>query len=612
MQRTLARLGVIAVCLFATVGVATATPAPNQRVDLRTLLLGANGDEPGLLAWQQELRRQGAAFDTILTNQSAPITADTLAVGTTRAKYQLVIVADDLVPLTLDPAERAALQSFEAAFGIRQIDAFVFPSAEEGLVYSGQAGTLRDLGTEATLTPEGRTVFPYLSGRMTFDGGAYGFGAVPAAGANVVTLVPDSAGSTLLGVVTWPDGRQEMVSTVSVGPNMIHGSLLLRGMLAWGTEQIGLGQWRSYYAAHIDDIFLGDDRWDTVANVTHEDDGATIPTIRMTPADVTRAASWSVANGLKLDFAFNGAGSDEAVAANGSDPLTTSLVASRSAFRWINHTYSHLNLNTATQTEIQQEITENRKFAKRLGLSVRNNELVTGEHSGLGSYFGILSTGTPLNPALAPALNNTGIKWLADDASAKPAQRSIGAALTVPRHPSNVYYNVGTRAEQLDEYNYIYFENCTATATTTCLTQPATWEQYINSEASIMLGHVLGNDPRPHYMHQGNLAEDGTFYPVVDEVLNRYRSYFTTPLVNPTTTEAGAELQRQAGWASALSDGRVSAYRLGSSVYVTVSGASPVDVPVTGAAGDSYGGLRSRWVTLKPGSTHALKINTTV
>src|SRR5207248_1966146 len=119
----------------------------------------------------------------------------------------------------------------------------------------------------------------------------------------------------------------------------------------------------------------------------------------------------------------------------------------------------------------------------------------------------------------------TGVFSIAADNSKQPDQYMIGQATTIPRYPSNVYYNVGKFAEQLDEYNYIYFEHCTNTLTTTCLLAPATWADYINNEASIMVRHLLQNDPKPHYFHQSNLAEEGTFYPVVDEVLKRFHSY---------------------------------------------------------------------------------------
>ena len=86
---------------------------------------------------------------------------------------------------------------------------------------------------------------------------------------------------------------------------------------------------------------------------------------------------------------------------------------------------------------------------------------MTGEHSGLH------------NAAMPAAINQTGIRWIAADNSREPAPYAIGQATTVPRYPSNVYYNVGTMAEQLDEYNYIYLPplggKCVNSTTNTCL-----------------------------------------------------------------------------------------------------------------------------------------------
>ncbi|MGZ8632646.1 MAG: hypothetical protein ACXWZZ_02170, partial [Solirubrobacteraceae bacterium] len=81
----------------------------------------------------------------------------------------------------------------------------------------------------------------------------------------------------------------------------------------------------------------------------------------------------------------------------------------------------------------------------------------------------------------------------------------------VPRYPSNVYYNVANRADQLDEYNWIYVApplgNCVPIpGVTTCRTTLATWDEYVNSENTIMFRHLMDNDPRPHYFHQTNIA----------------------------------------------------------------------------------------------------------
>ena len=135
-----------------------------------------------------------------------------------------------------------------------------------------------------------------------------------------------------------------------------------------------------------------------------------------------------------------------------------------------------------------------------------------------------------------------------------------GSALTVPRYPMNVYYNVGTAEEITDEYNWIYTSKadggsgvCENNPTSTCLDDPldtATgFESYIlPQEARTALGHAVGNDPRPHYVHQSNLAEDRLLYPVLDKVLADYRALYAdnAPLENPRQSAVGTELKRRA------------------------------------------------------------------
>lgn len=599
-----------AVGVIAVTGAGSAMPAPaaNQMVDMRVLLVSAYGGEPALLAWQQELGREGVPYDTVVADTAAPITDTTLADGTTHARYEAVVFADDIVPTTLAPQELTAIRTFEATFGLREVSGFSYPSADEGLNPPSAGGPMSSLGTSATLTTAGRSVFPYLRGPVSYEGVVWGYLATPVAGAAFTPLVTGANGSSLVGVYRRADGVEQMVSTVAVGPSMTHGDLLLRGMVDWATGRVHLGLWRNYLGFHVDDIFAADDRWDVNANMTPEDgvtctsDGTdplppcSTKAIRMTATDVQRAASWS-RNNVRLDFVFNGAGRDDAVADNGTDPLSNALISNRSAFGWINHTYSHMNLDNATQAQIAGEITTNIAFATRWGLPINRRELVTGEHSGLA------------NPAMPAALDQTGIRVTGSDNSRQPQPYAIGGAVTLPRYPSNIYYNVGTRAEQLDEYNYVYFQGCTNTAVTTCLTAPATWQQYVDAETTIMLRHVLNNDPRPHYVHQSNLAEDGTLYLVANPVLAKYRSWFSAPLVTPTMTQASQELARQSAWASALSSGQVRAWRLGSFAYVQSSAPATVQVPLSGILfGQSYGGGRSGWATLPSGATIAVAI----
>ncbi|MEW6583157.1 MAG: hypothetical protein AB1416_10400 [Actinomycetota bacterium] len=589
-------------------GSAIAAPAPDQQVDLKVLLVSADGSEPGLFAWQQELQREGIPFDTLVASTADPITPEQLAEGTTHARYQGVVFASDLVPGALAPEELSALRGFEAAFGLREVGAFSYPSVDEGMNTPTASGPMSSLGATGTLTTAGKAAFPYLKGPVTYDGFVWGYLATPATGAAFTTFVQGPNGSSLLGVVKRADGVEQMVSTVAVGPWMTHGDLLLRGMANWLTGGSHLGLWRNYLALHVDDIFSASDRWDVNANTTPEDgvtcssDGtgglppcSTTP-VRMKPKDVTRAAKWSRTK-VPLDMVYNGAGSDDAIAEKGSDPLTRELLRQKAAFRWINHTYTHPNLDGSPLTEIVEEISKNVEFARRVGLPINETELVTGEHSGLA------------NPDMPAALTQTGIRVFGSDNSRQPNPYTLGTGTALPRYPSNIYYNVGTRAQQLDEYNYVYFDGCVNTAYTTCLTRPATWSEYVNAEKAIMLRHVLNNDPRPHYVHQANLAEDGTLYAVADPVIAQYRAWFNAALQTPTMTQASDLLARQAAWTSVVAAGQVQAHRLGGYAYISSTAPVSVSVPLSGlTAGESYGGGLSSWVTVPAGGTVAVPL----
>jgi hypothetical protein len=588
--------------LILAASVAATAPMPadaasGQRLDLRVLLVSNDGNEPQIAAWRTQLQLEGVPFRELRRDVDGALTWDRLTLGPTWAAFNGVVLASDGL---LSPDEMDTLATFQRTFGVRVVDAYVYPTPSVGLSYPTFAGDLA--GTVATLTKTGAKTFGYLRGPVPVDQGAWGYLANPL-DASFTTLVAAPSGQPLVGVKRHPDGREELVVTVATNQFQIHQRLLAHGLLNWVTKGLHLGINRNYFTLHVDDVFLPNDRWDTEANTTHEDDCTTLPCIRMTPADVDRAVKWSTANKVKLDLAFNGLGSVEAAAANGgSDPLTRALLANKDKFRWVNHTYDHANLDAASLDAIVGTIRDNVKFARANRIPIRAAELVTGEHSGLA------------NPAMPSALAATGITAIAADASRQPDQYTIGPARTVPRHPSNVYYNVGTFAEQLDEYNYLYLPPelggaCVPTPVTTCLSRPATYEEFLASESRIMLGHILGNDPRPNYAHQSNLAEDGTLYPLLDAVMGRYRTWFKVGLTQPTMTQVAELLADIASWTAAVDT--VEAYVIDGVVTIVGTG---VDVPLTTPSGtliegttrqfgSAWGGERSDWVSLASGAT---------
>jgi hypothetical protein len=788
MHRTgfrVALLGVLVAMLAAVPLVGAATPAEigaGQRIDMKVLLLSADGTEPGFDAWRAALDREGVPYDTFVAYQgatkAATLTDERLAdYGADRAKYQAVILASgDLgrnqtnrnqttsYLSALTDGEWAALARFERTFGIRQISDYTAPSPAHGLTVSG--GASQD-GRTGTLTDAGRRLFPYLRGPIpvandseTEPFEAFGYEGAPVNPADWQTLVAaPTPGTAYLGIYTHPeDGREEMVMTLASNQYQSHNQALRHGMLSWVTRGVFLGYQRSYLELDVDDVFLGDDKWDPVNNVTDYEQS-----IRMTAQDVANAVAWQRRTGLKLNMVYNLGGVTDP-----GDPLLQAFQANRQEFPWINHTLDHPNLDCTTRQFTQLQLTQNQTRFNALLAGAPNDpgEAVTGEHSGLanlrpgnpgtidppgindlvattgslpaGTYeYGLTATsgagettastaqitlpsaggvtvsfnavchatsfrlyrrtaggawslvatqpraarapidngtarlelaitdsggqaaaGAPpatngaalapyaQNPDYLAALTGAGIATVAADASKaypNPPDRTTGLAdadpsnfpkgatfslgngiQTVPRYPTNVYYNVANRADQLDEYNWIYTSppvgGCVPIAgVTTCNAAEVPWQAYLDSEARIMMRHLTGNDPRPHYFHQTNIAQSdlgrpvtdttvgGTLYALIDTVLARYDQVYdrgVAPLIQLPHRQVAATLTRQDAWAATRAGGQLTAYLLDGVVHIVNASGAPVAVPVTGTtAGEAYGGERSGWISVPPGTT---------
>ncbi len=635
-----------------------AAAAEDPRIDLRVLVVD-NGDSP-VRAVTAQLRSTGVPYTTIDLNDAArpriteSFLSDTVD-GRPRARYQGVVLPNE-APFGAGSAEQAALEAYERTYGIPQVDAYTWAHPGVGLDYTSEGGWAGALdGREASVTPAGKAGwFGYLEGAFRFEDNApsvqesYGYAARPRAGFTSYVDIPVPGGTgrgSLVGEYAH-DGRRELVVTFACNGSQQQFRLLARGIVEWLTQGVHLGRTRNSFAVHVDDVFAPDSRWDTERNCTPGDfdcaggDGEGTAPIRMTADDAAYAAQWQREHGFTMDMVFNaGSGEEWKAEHGGTDALTARLLADKAQYRWVNHTYTHPFLGCVQDTstvpwscaknadgsttymsraEIAAQIRDNHDWAVRKGLPVDRAELVTGEHSGLRT----LPQQPDDNPNLAGALAGTGIRWIASDNSREPGQRAVGRALTVPRHPMNVYYNVGTAAEMADEYNWIYTSRadggsgvCEDDPASTCLDAPLDVTtgytgHIVPQEARTALGHVLAGDPRPHYAHQSNLAEDRLLYPVMEKVLDDYGALFAgnTPLENPRHSAIGTEVQRRAAWQKALADNRVTAYRIGGTVTVTAP--SGTQIPVTApegttkqlvlgttAFGTPYAGARSAWTT---------------
>ncbi|MEV7064476.1 hypothetical protein AB0N97_16940 [Streptomyces collinus] len=652
LRTTVLTVGVLIAALGLPAGAAHADTTP--RVDLRVLVVSDGGPSTDAIA--AELAAAGTPYTRIDLTQSGRTVIDAgfladIVDGRPRAKFQAVVLPNDN-PFPAGSAEMAALTAYEQTYDIPQVDAYTYARPEAGLqypVHGGYSGSID--GKRAEVTAAGRSgPFGYLDGAVPFEdndpavGESYAYLSKPVAGADFTpyvqaTIPGQSAKGTLVGEYRH-DGRRELVVTFVYNQYQQQFRLLARGIVEWMTGGVHLGASRNYFSVHVDDVFAADDRWNSTLNCTPGDVDCTDPNatpdpIRMTAADVDHAVDWQNEKDFTLDFAYNGAGSvDHREDNNGADALADRLIARRGEFRWINHTYSHPFLGCVQDTtvvpwkcatdadgstrwmsrnDISDEIATNRVWGERAGLPLLNDELVTGEHSGMK----VLPQQPEDNPNLALALGDNGIGWLGSDNSREPAQRRVGPATTVPRYPMNVFYNAGRAAEQVDEYNWIYTSRTQGgsgicednPATTTCLPAPLSAatgyaDHIVPLETRIALGHVLANDPKPHFIHQSNLAEDRIAYPVLNGVLDGYEALFTedTPVVNPRMRDIGTELRRRADWQAALRAGEVTAHRIGDTVTVdapdglAVPATLPTGAKVAGAAfGEAYAGAVSGW-----------------
>jgi hypothetical protein len=242
---------------------------------------------------------------------------------------------------------------------------------------------------------------------------------------------------------------------------------------------------------------------------------------------------------------------------------------------------------------------------------------------------------------MATAFADTGITVFGSDGSRQLQSYTIGRALSSPRYPSNIYYNASNWPDELSEYNTLYVAagdsigngqtgHCEGTGTTTCRTTPATEADVLASESSIMLSHVLANNPRVNYAHQTDLigpatapggADYGyTILGLISNMQNQYDSYYNaanSPLVHISDAIEAQTLADQAAWATTEAGTGITASETDGTVTVSNSG-SAVEVPITMPAGTTangapfgtpYGGQLSAWVELGTGATEVVGEN---
>ena len=575
---------------------------------LKLLLIAADGNETDYPALRAFLDQIGVPYDTLLAAET-PLTSNRLWDGIGRGHYQGVVLTTGNLTYfdaaaaqwrsAFTDAEWATLWDYERRFGIRQVTSYTYPAGPPdsyGLNLVGAQDTSSaPLG--ATLTDAGRAVFPYLNAAApVMFKNAWVYLATVADSTVTTPLLVTPGGHAIASITRYPDGRENLAVMAANNPFLLHSELLSYGVVNWVTGGLFLGERHVNVAAQVDDLLIDSEIWDPVAN-----SDLTGRTYRLTGTDFSNVVSWQRRlqagspnlAGVRLELAFNGEGASGIYL---RDTLTPAVKLNQASFGWVNHTYSHENLDFVDYTTATAELAGNHVAATTtLNLTTyARDALVQPDISGLG------------NPQFLRAASDFGIRYLISDTSRpgganpspnagfySPFQPNI---LVVPRRPTNLFYNLSTPAEFVDEYNHYYGPG----GVWAYWPRNLTYAEIVDQESTILLGYLLRWDLDPWMFHQANLRSyDGSHSllgDLLDATFAKYRSVYNLPVRNLGQHDAGVLMARRMAY-----DGSGVTGVLTPCVSLTLTAPRPAVVPVTGVAADStevYGGQSISYVQL--------------
>lgn len=369
-------------------------------------------------------------------------------------------------------------------------------------------------------------------------------------------------------------------------------------MINWVSGGLFLGERHIFLSPQVDDVFLDAHIWEegTACGADTEQNNAFY---RMRADDLQAVIDWQTTRrgqpttaGFRFDFAFNGEGTTGIYQ---PDTLTPMAVEHQALFKWINHTFTHANLDEVSYAEALDEIEQNNQTALQFGLSAyTRRNLVTPDVSGLE------------NPAAMQAAFDAGVRNVVTDASRtgydnpapnvgiyNPHQPSI---LMIPRHANNLFYNVTNPAQWTEEYNCLY---------RTFWGRDLAYDEILENESAVLLRFMLTGDMDPLMFHETNLrAYDGSrtlLSDLLDRVLGEYNALFSLPVLSPTMNNLAVLMAQRMAYRSAA----VSATMVRGE-QITIRAHAAAVVPITGlnlAGAENYGGQPIAHIDVGAGET---------
>lgn len=604
----------LAVVLLAVVGVAPASAETPTSINMKLLVISADGNEPVFAGIKSILNQIGVPYDTLVASQT-PLTAKTLSDGLGAGRYQGILLTTGNLAYdagasgwqsALSQAQWQMLWQYETDFRVRQATLYTYPA---GLPDNYGLTPLNAVDTnytpvQASLTAAGQQVFSYLNPATPVAvKGAWTYLVKPVSTGNPVSLLDTADGYSLASVYTYPDGRQNLAITTDGNPELTHTLLLGYGVVNWVSKGIFLGGRKVYLNAQPDDVMIGDDIWDPVKlsdqtgiqyRITGNDYNRLI-----TWQDTLRASSPNTAL-IRLEMPFNGVGVSGIYA---NDTLTSVIRNKPNQFKWISHTYDHALLTSITYADALTQLNNNHQVALKLKFTQYvKDSMIQPEISGLD------------NPEFFRAAKDFGIRYVLSDTSQpgwKNPSPNTGfystyqpSILIIPRYPTNLYYNVSTPVEWLSEYNHFYGPGGLFPTWDHALT----YAEVLDKESEIWLRYLLKFDLNPVMFHQSNLRaydnKNSLLGDLVNATMTKYNSMYKLQIRNPSQHEAGVLMADRMVYNASGVSGRLV---LGTTNSISLQTTQAVKVPLTGVtygtSTEVYGGQAISTISLGANGT---------
>jgi hypothetical protein len=583
-----------------------------RQITQKVLLLTADVEQPSYLAARDALVRMGVPFQSVnAVNQD--ITEALLTDGLSTCHFSAVVFStsglgyfDPIAGVwasALAPDEWQRLVAFQNACSAREAVWYAWPSPDLGLTFVG-AFNSNDAVTGTVADPSFFKRVP-ATANITYQWAA-GYRSAPSS-TTTTPILTDAAGNILLATHVRPDGSEVLVSTVDSNPYLPHALALEYDMVRWLTRGVFIGKKQTYLAPQIDDLFLSNDMWRVDLHSNPEDD---THTFRIDGDDLTKTATWQTSLQARLPagssfftvMAYNGLGTTADYTSDRT--LVKAAKNLGSKFQWLNHTWDHTNMDAMTRSKAKSEVNQNCNKGQNMGLyGLACSELVTPDMSGLE------------NLAAVRGMLDAGVRYVVSDtshAASDPRFAShpgdnpsfnvgrvskLDARLyQIPRHPTNVFYDVADPAEMVDSYNTRFPGN-------------ETYEGILDLNTSWPLLYLLQGDVDPLMFHQANLAQYATgkslYSDFVDTLVAKYLTISNAPIITLTQRAIG-EAMKQRG---ALDACNATAVVVESSVgrVLQVQSTAACTIPVTGVAAplagrvETYAGETITHVTMPAG-----------